>query len=132
MGTATTVTYIANIDSYRLQLSTAFEFNLTPESASPAAHFSMSAQGQTKTDGQTLSLSVPVNGNVTVSFSSTSTPGSAAITNYVWKSNGTQICTNSSLCNFNFGTASIGITPTRNRGKIPAAAVTLQEKLTFQ
>jgi len=78
----------------------------------PTAHFTMSAQGKTATDGQTLTLSVPVNGNVTVAFNSTSTQGSAAITNYAWRSNGAQICGNSSTCSYNFGTASNQITLT--------------------
>jgi hypothetical protein len=78
----------------------------------PTAHFTMSAQGKTATDGQTLTLSVPVNGNVTVAFASTSVKGSAAITSYVWRSNGTQICGNSSTCSYNFGTASNKITLT--------------------
>jgi len=101
--------------------------NFTP----PNSHFSMSAQGQTKTDGQTLSLSVPVNGNVTVNFSSTSSQGSASITNYVWKSNGTQICSNSSTCSFNFGTASntITLTVTDSNGQSSTATGTVA--LTF-
>jgi hypothetical protein len=72
----------------------------------------MSAQSKSANDGGTLSLSVPVNGSVTVSFSSTSSQGSGAITTYVWKSNGTQICSNSSTCSFLFGTASNTITLT--------------------
>jgi hypothetical protein len=72
----------------------------------------MSAQGQTVNDGGTLNLSVPVNGNVTVNFASTSSQGSTPITGYVWKSNGTQICGNSSSCSYNFGTASNQITLT--------------------
>jgi hypothetical protein len=59
---------------------------------------------------------VPVNGSVTVSFSSTSSQGSAPITTYVWKSNGTQICSNSSSCSFLFGTASNTITLTVTDG----------------
>lgn len=84
----------------------------------PTAHFTMSAQGKTATDGQTLALSVPVNGNVTVAFNSTSVQGSAAITNYVWLSNGTQICGNSSTCSYNLGTArnTIALTVTDGNG----------------
>ena len=77
----------------------------------PTAHFTMSAQGKTATDGQTLTLSVPVNGNVTVAFAS-SVKANAAITSYVWRSNGTQICGNSSTCSYNFGSASNTITLT--------------------
>lgn len=80
--------------------------------APPTAHFTMSAQGKTVSDGGTLTLSVPVNGNVTVAFNSTSVQGRAPITNYTWKSNGTQICANSSTCSYNFGTASNQITLT--------------------
>src|SRR5439155_95144 len=97
----------------------------------PAAHFSMSAQGQTVNDGGTLTLSVPVNGNVTVNFTSTSSQGSAPITNYVWRSNGTQICSNSSLCNFNFGTASNAITLTVTDNNGLSSTANGQVNLTF-
>src|SRR5256714_10634514 len=96
------------------------------------AHFSMSGQGQTANDGGTLNLSVPVNGNVTVNFSRTSNQGSAAITNYVWKSNGTQICTNSSTCSFNFGTASNTITLTVTDSNGLNSTATGQVNLNFQ
>src|SRR2546423_3043204 len=92
----------------------------------------MSAQGLAANDGQTLSLSVPVNGNVTVGFSSTSSQGSAAITNFVWKSNGTQICTNSSSCSFNFGTASNAITLTVTDSNGLSSTATGQVNLSFQ
>jgi hypothetical protein len=97
----------------------------------PAAHFSMSAQGKSANDGGTLNLSVPVNGNVTVGFSSTTAQGSWPITKYVWKSNGTQICSNSSTCNYNFGTASntISLTVTDSSGR--SSTVTGLVKLSF-
>ncbi|MCA1633837.1 MAG: hypothetical protein LC802_08990 [Acidobacteria bacterium] len=90
----------------------------------PVAHFSMSAQGKSANDFGTLNLSVPVNGNVTVAFRSTSVQGSWPITKYLWKSNGTQICTNSSTCNYNFGTASntITLTVTDSSGKSMSAS----------
>src|SRR5256714_9158117 len=92
----------------------------------------MSAQGLAANDGQTLSLSVPVNGNVAVSFSSTSSQGSAAISNYVWKSNGTQICANSSSCGFNFGTASNTITLSVTDSNGLTSTVTGQVNISFQ
>ncbi|MEK6409197.1 MAG: hypothetical protein AABN34_19910, partial [Acidobacteriota bacterium] len=98
----------------------------------PTAHFSMNAQGQTVSDPGTLNLTVPVNGNVTVSFNSTSSQGSAPITNYVWKSNGTQICTNSSSCSFNFGTANNTITLTVTDSNRATSTATGQVHLTFQ
>src|SRR6185503_13870869 len=88
------------------------QVNLTFTTTGPTAHFTMSAQSKTVSDGGTLNLSVPVNGNVTVAFNGTSSAGSAAITNYMWRSNGTQICGNSSTCSYNFDTASNTITLT--------------------
>jgi len=64
----------------------------------------MSAQSKTASDGGTLNLTLPTNGTVTVNFASTSSQGGASITTYAWKSNGTQICANSSSCTFAFGT----------------------------
>jgi hypothetical protein len=105
-------------DSNGLSSTATGQLNLTFTSTGPTSHFTMSAQGKTASDGQTLNLSVPVNGNVTVNFASTSVPGSAAITNYVWRSNGTQICGNSSTCSYNFGTAgnTIALTVTDSNG----------------
>lgn len=47
-----------------------------------------SAQGKSASDGGTLSLSVPVNGNVTVNFDGTPTSvaNGVSITSWVWKS----------------------------------------------
>jgi hypothetical protein len=104
---------------------------LFPQSG-PTAHFNMSAQGKATTDGGTLSLSVPVNGNVDVSFTSTSTPGGAAITTYAWKSNGTAICGNSSTCTFNFGTASNTITLTTTDSNNQTSTATGAVALSFQ
>ncbi|MCX6593135.1 MAG: hypothetical protein NTZ56_16585 [Acidobacteria bacterium] len=94
------------------QISTATGTVALAFQAAPRAHFSMSAQNKTASDGGTLSLSVPVNGNVDVTFGSTSTQGDAAISTYAWKSNGTTICTNSSTCTFPFSTPSNTITLT--------------------
>src|SRR6185369_5794831 len=71
-------------------------------------------------------------GNVTVNFNSTSTQGSAPITTYVWKSNGTQICGNSSACSFNFGTASNTITLTVTDSNNLSSTATGQVNLSFQ
>ncbi|MBV9759775.1 MAG: Ig-like domain-containing protein, partial [Acidobacteriaceae bacterium] len=79
-------------------------------SSGPAAHFTMTAQSQTAPDGGTLNLAVPVNGSVTVNFSSTSMPGGAPIATYIWQSNGSTICQNSSTCSLAFGTPSNSIT----------------------
>src|SRR5260370_41187335 len=49
----------------------------------PTAHFTMNAQNKTAGDGSTLNLSVPVNGNVTVNFASTSVQGSAIGTTHI-------------------------------------------------
>src|SRR5260370_35454059 len=53
-----------------------------------------------------------------MTFTSTSTQGSAAITGYAWASNGTPICSNSSTCTAPFGTPSntIGLTVTDSNG----------------
>ncbi|HKP35515.1 MAG TPA: hypothetical protein VJT71_01560 [Pyrinomonadaceae bacterium] len=128
-GTASNTITLTVTDSNGLSSTATGQVNLTFQSG-PTAHFSMSAQGQTRTDGQTLSLSVPVNGSVSVSFASTSSQGSAAITSYVWRSNGTQICTNSSTCNFTFGTASNTITLTVTTS-VGSSTATGQVNLTF-
>jgi len=72
----------------------------------------MSGGGQSGSDGQDPDYSVPVNGSVSMTLPSTSTQGSAAITTYVWASNGTPICGNSSTCTAPFGTPSNTITLT--------------------
>src|SRR6185369_16950946 len=71
-------------------------------------------------------------GNVTVNFNSTSTQGSAPITTYVWKSNGTQICSNSSTCSFNFVTASNTITLTVTDSNALSSTATGAVVLSFQ
>jgi hypothetical protein len=130
-GTAGNTITLTVTDSNGLSSTATGQVNLTFQLTGPTAHFSMSAQGQTRTDGQTLSLSVPIKGNVTVSFSSTSSQGSASITNYVWRSNGTQICTNSSACSFNFGTAGNTITLTVTDSNGLNSTATGQVNLSF-
>src|SRR5437016_13278822 len=102
-GTASNAISLTVTDSNGLTSTATGQVNLSFQSG-PTAHVSMSAQGQSANDSGTLNLSVAINGSVTVSFASTSSQGSATITNYVWKSNGTQICSNSLTCNFTFGT----------------------------
>src|SRR6185369_7319753 len=130
-GTASNTITLTVTDSNGLSSTATGTVALTFQSG-PTAHFTMSAQGQTRTDGQTLNLSVPVGGNVTVNFNSTSTQGSAPITTYVWKSNGTQICSNSSTCSFNFGTASNTITLTVTDSNGLSSTATGTVALTFQ
>src|ERR1022692_3199716 len=93
----------------------------------PTAHFTMNAQGQTANDGGTLNLAVAPNANVTVSFTSTSTQGNASITSYVWKSNGTQICSGAT-CSYAFGTLSNTITLTATDSNGNTSTATRQGK----
>ncbi len=130
-GTASNQITLTVTDSNGKTSTATGQLNLTFTSTGPTAHFMMSAQGKTATDGQTLTLSVPVNGNVTVAFSSTSVQGSAAITGYVWRSNGTQICGNSSTCSYNFGTASNQITLIVTDSNGLSSTATGQLNLTF-
>jgi len=105
-------TITLTVDGQQQQPSTATgQVNVATQTG-PTAHFGMSGGGKSGNDGQTLSYTVAVNGSVSMTFTSTSTQGSAAITSYVWKSNGTQICTNSSTCTYPFSTPSNTITLT--------------------
>ncbi len=110
-GTPSNSITLTVTDSNSLTSTATGQVNITHPSG-PTAHFSMSGGGQSGNDGQTLTYSVPVNGNVSMTFTSTSTQGSAAITTYAWKSNGTSICSNSSSCTASFGTPSNSITLT--------------------
>jgi hypothetical protein len=99
----------------------------TQQVTGPTAHFTMSAQGQTASDGGTLTLTMQSGGAAPqVTFTSTSAQGSAAITSYVWKSNGTQFCTGSS-CTAPFSTPSntITLTVTDANGKTSPAQATI-------
>jgi len=90
----------------------------------------MSGGGKSGSDGQTLTYSLPVNGSVSMTFTSTSTQGSAAITTYAWKSNGTQICSNSSTCTAPFGTPSNTITLTVTDSNSNTSTATGQVNIT--
>jgi hypothetical protein len=96
----------------------------------PTAHFNMSGGGKSGTDGQTLSYIVASGGSVSMTFTSTSTAGSAAISSYVWKSNGTQICGNSSSCTYPFGTPSNTITLTVTDSNNNSSTATGQVNIT--
>src|SRR5260221_461098 len=82
-------------------------------------------------DGHTRNLSFPLNGHLSVPFNSASAQGSTAITNYVWRSNGTQICGNSSTCSYNFGTAGNTITLTVTDSNGLSSTATGQLNLSF-
>jgi hypothetical protein len=85
-----------------------------PAATGPTAHFTMSSQGLNASDGGTLTLTVATGGSASVTFTSTSTPGSANITNYAWTSNGTSICGSSSTCTYSFNSGSYTIALTVN------------------
>jgi len=65
-----------------------------------------------------------------MTFTSTSTQGSAAITSYVWASNGTPICGNSSTCTAPFGTPSNTITLTVTDSNSNTSTATGQVNIT--
>jgi hypothetical protein len=76
----------------------------------PIAGFTMSAGGRTASEGMTLDLGVPVNGNVVVSFDAGRTrAGTSPIRQYQWLSNGTPIGSTPQL-RYAFGTPSNRIT----------------------
>jgi hypothetical protein len=85
-----------------------------------AAHFTMTAQGQTVSDPATLHLNVAAGDSATISFASTSTKGSAAIASYVWKVNDQEISTDPT-CTFLFHanptSNTIELTVTDSKGK---------------
>jgi hypothetical protein len=86
----------------------------------PTAHFTMTGQGQTISDPGTLSLSVATGATAPVNLASTSTQGSAPITSYVWKVNGTQYCSSTPSCVVNMGgagNATVTLTVTDSNGK---------------
>ncbi len=80
--------------------------------AGPTAHFTMTVPTQTVSDPGTLTLNFATDASVPVTFESTSEKGSAPITGYVWKSNGTRICSNFQSCTYPFSTPSNTITLT--------------------
>jgi len=95
----------------------------TEPATGPTAHFTMNGQTQTVSDPGTLTLNLATDASVPVKFVSTSTQGSALITGYVWKSNGTQICSNFPSCTYPFSTPSntITLTVTDASGKTSTA-----------
>ena len=103
-----------------------------PVTSALTAHFNISGNGQTLTDGQTLSATLPRNGNIALSLSSTSIPGSSPIAHYKWASNGTQICTDSSSCQYTFGTPANTITLTITDANGQTATATAEVNLSFQ
>jgi hypothetical protein len=96
----------------------------------PTAHLSMTGQGQAKTDGQTLALTLPASGSAMVNFASTSAQSDARITTYVWKSNGSTICSNSPNCSAPFSSASNTITLTVADGNGQSSTATGQVNVT--
>jgi hypothetical protein len=120
--TTTTVTATYNGGSKTASIT------VTAAVTAPTAHFTMTGQGQTFSDGGTLPLSITTGGSASANFTSTSTPGSAPITTYVWKSNGTQDCTNATTCGLTFtgaGSATITLTVTDQNGKMSTATGTV-------
>jgi len=100
---------------------------VTAASQGPTARFTMSSQGQTANENGTLTATADSSGSAKVSFASNSTPGSSAITGYVWNSNGLQFC-NSSVCGFpSFppGTYAISLIVTDANGLTSTANATL-------
>ena len=82
----------------------------TSSPTSPQAVMSLSGNGQVGGNGSTLVYKVPVNGNVTVNFdSSSSTAGTGSIVSVEWLSNGTVISTKQAF-SLPFGTPSNTIT----------------------
>lgn len=77
----------------------------------PTAGFTMAAGTATANDGGVLSLTVPANGSVAVTFDagSRTRQGTAVVTQYQWLSNGTQIGSGSRI-QYLFGTLSNSIT----------------------
>jgi hypothetical protein len=84
----------------------------------PTVAFLMSGGGQSGTNGQTLTYSVPAGGNVSITFdASNSIGGSGSISSYDWRSNNTSISTQRSF-NFTFGrgTHNISLTVQNSAG----------------
>src|SRR5581483_9942956 len=92
----------------------------------PTAHFTMSGQGQTATDGNTLILTADQSGAAQVTLTSTTTPGTGTINSYVWKSNGIPVCT-TTPCTVSFApsTDTISLTVTDSNSLTSSANGTL-------
>jgi hypothetical protein len=94
---------------------------------SPTAGITMSAQGQTAYENQTLNLTVAQGQTVSVSFSgSRSSDPDGSIASYKWSINGTQVSLSSSFSfSLGAGTASIYLEVTDNLGAKGAVGATV-------
>src|SRR5205807_740685 len=110
-GTPSNTIALTVTDSNGLTSTATGQENITHPTG-PTAHFSMSGGGQSGSDGQTLTYSLPVNGSLSMPLTITTPHATEPITTYAWTSNGTAICTNSSTCTAPFGTPSNTITLT--------------------
>jgi hypothetical protein len=111
-------------NSYGTTPGSILSFSTTSAQTPPIAHFTMTGQGQTFSDGGTLPLSITTGGSVPASFTSTSS-GSVPIASYVWKVNGTQYCGSVSPCNLTFTgagnyTVALTVTDQNNNTSAPA------------
>ncbi len=127
-GTYTLDVSVRDSSSPQQTASKNYMLTVNPQQvAGPTAHFTMSAPGySTVSDPGTLTVSVPGGGSINVTFTSTSTPGSASITSYSWYRNGTDFCAGTS-CAAPFGTPSnnITLTVTDANGKSASASALL-------
>jgi hypothetical protein len=98
----------------------------------PTAHFTISTQGWNVNDGQSVTLAAPLNGTATATFTNTSTLGSAGITSYVWKTNGSTVCSSSPSCTVPFSIASNTITLTVTDANGQSSTASNQVNVTFQ
>jgi hypothetical protein len=110
--------------------------NIQQPVTGPTAHFTMAGQGKTFNDGGTLPLTLAPGTIALVTSTSTSIPGSAPLTNYLWTFNGTQQCSNSQTCNENIqagtgnGSVTIVLTVTDSNGKQSTATGTIYVTVT--
>jgi hypothetical protein len=93
----------------------------------PSAHFSIIAQGQSGTDGDSLSVPAPSSGMVGVSMMSTSVQGTAPIAGYVWTANGAPVTGNGPTCTASLGEPvnSIALTVTDAGGMTSTAVASV-------
>jgi hypothetical protein len=111
-------------NSYGTVMGSIMPFSTTSALTPPTAHFTMSSPGVSSVnDGGTLNVTAPSGGSVSLTLTSTSTPGSAPITTYIWTLNGTQQCGNSQSCIDNIlagaagGYVTVTLTVTDSNGK---------------
>jgi hypothetical protein len=97
---------------------------ISPPDPPPTAAFTMSANGQTVSNGQTLTVSVAVPpATVTFSAAASQAFNGATITNWVWKANNSIIATTQTfLADFPVGTYSMSVVVTDSRGAQSSAA----------